>query len=240
MGNSFGSCVDAYAAGRPTYPPEALQVIRRTIDAPQVGSVLDLGAGHGALSIHLRNLGLPVVAVDISRAMLSHMPSGISRVLADAQKLPFSSGSASAVTAATAFHWFATDDTTREIHRVLMPECPLILCWNTADQSIEWVRKERALVERYAESVARYVSMQWQEVLHRHPGFSHVQDYEIPNPTPMDRHRLTQRLESTSFIATLDEMARAHLLDEVLGAVSDLPESFIYPYLTRIYVYCRK
>lgn len=53
------------------------------------GRVLELGCGNGKLLKPLADAGVDVVGLDISWHILSRLPEGIPRVLADAAELPF-------------------------------------------------------------------------------------------------------------------------------------------------------
>jgi len=82
------------------------------------GQILDLGAGPGALSYKLKELGFEVTAVDISR---DFVVEGINFVIADLNKgIPFKSGSFDSVCAVEILeHLENPRFLIEEIHRVL-------------------------------------------------------------------------------------------------------------------------
>src|SRR4051794_41498625 len=68
---SFGSAADAYAAGRPSYPDDALDWVL----PPSAERVLDLAAGTRRLTEQLLARGLDVVAVEPDDALRAHVPA---------------------------------------------------------------------------------------------------------------------------------------------------------------------
>ena len=76
-----GSPVELYAALGPLGEPELVHAA-----IPAGAAILELGAGAGRLTHPLLELGHPVVAVDQSAAMLSHV-EGAETVLADIESL---------------------------------------------------------------------------------------------------------------------------------------------------------
>ena len=72
----FGEAADAYEAGRPDYPAEAVAWL---LDGVR-GTVLDLGAGSGKLSRAVAALGFDVIAVDPDERMLARNTTVEARV----------------------------------------------------------------------------------------------------------------------------------------------------------------
>lgn len=128
---SFGSAADAYAAGRPSYPQEALDWVLPS-DARRV---LDLAAGTGRLTESLLERGLDVVAVEPSDDMRAHVPTGATALAGTAEQIPLDDGSVDCVVVGQAFHWFDGPAAMAEIARVLRPGGTVGLLWLLADDS---------------------------------------------------------------------------------------------------------
>ena len=65
------------------------------------------------------------------------------------------------------YHWFATADALREIHRVLCPGGYLALIWNTRNTVVPWVRKLDDIIDNYyPPDVPRQQNNSWKQSLH--------------------------------------------------------------------------
>src|SRR3954454_5459974 len=126
---SFGSAADAYAAGRPSYPEDALDWV---LPSP-ARRVLDLAAGTGRLTGQLLARGLEVVAVEPDDAMRAHVPSAATAIAGAAENIPVGDASVDAVVVGQAFHWFDVPTAMPEIRRVLRPGGGVALFWNLLD-----------------------------------------------------------------------------------------------------------
>ncbi len=104
-----------------------LDAIRRALPALAGRRVLDLGAGKGRFARHLDQAGARVVALDASESMLS-AASGLDRVQAAADRLPFADAVFDAVIAVEMIeHLARIQPTLDEIHRVLRPGGTVVL-----------------------------------------------------------------------------------------------------------------
>jgi SAM-dependent methyltransferase len=136
---SFGSAAAAYERGRPSYPPDAIDWLL----PPDIGKVLDLGAGTGKLTTRLVERGLDVVAVDPITDMLELLRASLPEtkaLLGTAEDIPLEDNSVDAVLVAQAWHWVDPERAIPEIARVLRPGGRLGLVWNTRDERLGWVR----------------------------------------------------------------------------------------------------
>lgn len=109
----FGSSAQDYARHRQTFPSSFFERV------PLYGDVLDLGAGTGALARGYSQRGARVVALDLSRSMLSQANDLPSRVVARAEACPFRAASFDAVTAGQCWHWFHGPAVAHECRRLL-------------------------------------------------------------------------------------------------------------------------
>ena len=101
-------------------PPEELDGILDALErgeVPKGGRCLEIGAGTGHATRHLRNWCESVIAIDISEEMLHRLDSALApRVLADGSRLPFPDGTADVIALANMFLFPA------EAARMLAPD----------------------------------------------------------------------------------------------------------------------
>jgi ubiquinone/menaquinone biosynthesis C-methylase UbiE len=72
-------------------------------------------------------------------------------------EIPLESNSQDAVVIAQAFHWFANEDSIKEIHRILKPGGGLACVWNFEDTGKrKWVGLCRKLLEKYEAGSPQY------------------------------------------------------------------------------------
>ncbi|TPX17480.1 uncharacterized protein E0L32_003123 [Thyridium curvatum] len=146
----------SYDAHRPAYPPalvaELLARMRlsedRSHDGARRARVLELGAGTGKFTAALaaalaarRHEGFEVLAVEPHGPMREQLVArglpGVRVVEGRAEGMPFVGDEwADGCVVAQAFHWFATEETLRELHRVLKPEAVLGMIWNIEDSRL--------------------------------------------------------------------------------------------------------
>jgi SAM-dependent methyltransferase len=132
---SFGSAALDYAAGRPSYPIEAL---RWALPA-DARTVLDLAAGTGKLTERLLELGLDVHAVEPLAEMRAVIPTTAHAIEGTAEAIPLPDASVDGVTVGQAYHWFDAPLALAEMRRVLRPGGAIGLFWNLLDDSVGWV-----------------------------------------------------------------------------------------------------
>jgi SAM-dependent methyltransferase len=132
---SFGANAAEYERARPEYPLEAA----RWLVGDGAETVVEIGAGTGKLTRALAQLGLHVAAVDPDERMLDVLRGlglrGVETAIGTAEGLPADDGSADAVVAGSAFHWFDLERALPEFARVLRPGGVGVLgfAWNRRD-----------------------------------------------------------------------------------------------------------
>ncbi len=140
-----------YALHRPDYPDEAVAWALASL--PNVGRVLDLGAGTGKLTAAIVRCGVPTAAVlavepdDGMRAELSRQLPEIATLCGSAERIPAEDGAVDAVLVGQAFHWFDPDRALPEIARVLRPGGVLAAIGNIEDDSVGWVAELTAAAQ---------------------------------------------------------------------------------------------
>ena len=230
--HAFGAVAQAYQAGRPAFPAEALTWIL----GPGRQQILDLGAGTGKLTEVAVALGHDVVAVDPSEQMLSlcRRLRGVETLVGTAESIPLAHGSVDAVLVGQAFHWFDHDRALPEIARVLRPHGVLGLLWNKYDTVVPWVRRlHRAMMGE--DFLAGSDDFDPMPLLLRSDLFSTVETARFRHWHDLDRTALRQLALSHSRVAVLTESRRAAVLDQI-DAIYDgtarPPEPLRMPYLT--------
>ena len=241
--SGFEAGAAAYERARPGYPRTAVGWLAERLRIEPNTRVVDLGAGTGKLTGSLVPTGARLIAlepVDAMRTKLAALLPTVTIVAAAAEAIPLASGSARAVVAAQAFHWFDAPRALAEIHRVLEPGGLLGLVWNARDASVDWVREMAAVVDEYGDAIRRHESGEWREAFPA-PGFGPLEERSFPNVQPITRDGVVDRVASTSFIARLPEDEREKVLERIRNLVESHPQtagrgSIDFAHQTRVYV----
>jgi SAM-dependent methyltransferase len=215
---SFDRAAAEYERTRPDYPDAVLE----PLPVPPEATVLDVGAGTGKLTRVLARRYARVIAVeplDGMRTILERVVPEAEALPGRAEEIPLADSSVDAVFAGQAFHWFATDDATAEIARVIRPGGVFCLVWNSGDDDrpsplpqayrdyLHELRAEKSLGE----------GPPFAEVIGRGP-FGEVHESGVPHDHVLDRQGLLDNALSVSWIASRpdDEQAR------VIGRLGEL------------------
>jgi SAM-dependent methyltransferase len=206
---AFGPAARAYAAGRPSYPIEAV----RWALPDGARAVLDLAAGTGKLTERLLDLGLEVHAVEPLAEMRAAIPAAANPVDGTAEAIPLPDESVDAVTVGQAYHWFDPPAALAEMRRVLRPGGTIGLFWNTLDDSEPWVRELADLID--AEERASYIAADPQPVWSGVDGLGEP-EREIFRHAPLyDVERLVAFIESRSQVILLPAEVRGAMVERV-------------------------
>ena len=224
----YGSAADVYERGRPSFPAEALQKIAAICQLGPGITVVELGAGTGKFTRALLPTGAHVTAVEPVKAMrekLAFLSKDISVLAGTAESIPLANSSVDVVVAAQAFHWFDGPVALKEIHRVLRPGGHLILLWNVRDESVDWVRHLTEIIDVHQGEVPRYRTGRWRQcidtsVISSSPLFSPLESAAYSHVHSGTRETVRDRVASISFIAALDQHARAQVLGQVAKLLS--------------------
>jgi SAM-dependent methyltransferase len=228
---SFGAAADAYERARPSYPETAIDWLLPT----GAGRILDLGAGTGKLTRHLRARGLDVVAVEPSEGMRSQLSRGLPDVpvlAGSAERIPLEDASVDAVVAGQAWHWFDPARAVPEVARVLKPGGWLGLVWNIRDRRDRWMDAFSGLEPEHDNSEAD------SENPRIGPPFGPVERYDLPWRQSTTPEALIDLLASRSYVIVLAEAERAALLAKVRRFLATDPSTagkaeISVPYVTR-------
>jgi len=218
---------EAYASGRPGYPPEVNDWLRDTLLIKPGSVVVDLGAGTGKFTSRLVDLKAKVVAVeplaDMRSAFKSRWP-GIDVIEGRAEEIPLLASSVDAVVCAQAFHLFANEEAMKEIHRILKPGGRLGLIWNLRDTSVAWVKALADIVTEQAGEHPRYYSGEWRKALSYHK-FSPINEKHfryVHSGAPEDV--IVNRVRSISFINGLPAEQQAPIFERIRQLVATHPD----------------
>ena len=226
----FAVAADAYEAGRPGYPPEAVRHLFELV--PPRAEVLDLAAGTGKLTRPLLEAGAAVVAVEPVAEMRAALPSGARALAGTAEAIPLADGSVDAVAVGQAFHWFDGDAALAEIHRVLRPSGLLALLWNRRVGEDPVNRAIEELLAPHREGVPTHRGDAWRAAFSRTERFEPLPERAFANEQRLDADGLEARIGSISFVATLPRAERDRLLERARALAADGPVRV--PYRTEV------
>ncbi|HVX79393.1 MAG TPA: class I SAM-dependent methyltransferase [Bradyrhizobium sp.] len=241
--DGYAAKADAYVRGRPDYPDDILGWLRGNLDLGPGKVVVDLGAGTGKFTAYLRKTGARVIAVEPvaeMRQKLSASFPDVEALAGTAQAIPLPDASVDALTCATAFHWFATTETMREIHRVLKPGGKLGLIWNVRDESVAWVKEVARIVNAYEGDVPRQASGAWKKAF-PFEGIGPLQEVRFPHGhTGSPEDVIVNRARTVSFIAALPKEEEAKVVAQVRALIAAEPSlagrtTVTMPYVTTAY-----
>jgi ubiquinone/menaquinone biosynthesis C-methylase UbiE len=238
-GRGFREAAEIYERARPDYPQGAVAWLARTMRLGPAATVIDLGAGTGKLTRHLRQTGARVIAVEPvpeMRVQLDKIVSGVEILAGTAEAIALPDHFADAVTVAGAFHWFRLDEALAEIHRVLRPGGSLGLIWNVRDVD----QPLQAALDAIVSPHERHVSTrEWRAALATTPLFEHQQRRRFRWYATWNAQRFVAFVSSLSEIAALPDREREGALERVRKLTARLPGRFNVAFRTDAYV-CRR
>ncbi len=236
----FTKEAQAYARGRPEYPPALVGWLTGPMGLAVGRTVADVGAGTGKFTQLLPATGADVIALEPVDAMRAQLQTGLPRVRAlagTAQAIPLPDASLDAVVCAQAFHWFANRQTLDEFHRVLKPGSKLGLVWNVRDESVDWVAALTAIVTPYEGDAPRFHKGDWRQAF-PHPGFSALVEHRFEHQhVGPPQQVIVDRFMSVSFIAALAPRDNAAVRGRIEALLATHPalsgqRTVSFPYYT--------
>lgn len=135
--NRFTQRANDYVKYRPSYPPEAIDIVLQGLAPASQILAADIGAGTGIASRLLAEHGVKVIAVEPNAAMrkVAQTHPNVEYRGGSAEATNLLDASIDLVTAFQAFHWFDPEPTLMEFRRILKPNGRLALVWNNRDQN---------------------------------------------------------------------------------------------------------
>ena len=214
---SFGTAAhdyDRYRVGPPTEIADLLAPI-------SCESVLDLGAGTGALTRVLAARVPRVYAVDRDPRMIAVLEAncpGVTALEGTAERIPLPDGAVDAVTVASAWHWMDPRTAIPEITRVLRPGGALGLMWNRRDRSEPWIAALEAFRLRVSgtddwieERVHHYLEQPWLPAGSR---FGRIEIGRLPWRAVMTRDELAGLLTTFHGFLTVPEELKPAMVEQ--------------------------
>jgi SAM-dependent methyltransferase len=124
----FGPRAQAYAAFRPSYPPEAIDAALEDLGDPRGVTIADLGAGTGISSRLFADRGARVIAIEPNEQMRAAAQPHANVVWREgtAERTGLESGSVDMVAVCQAFHWFANLKAMYEFRRIARQRAALL------------------------------------------------------------------------------------------------------------------
>jgi SAM-dependent methyltransferase len=228
----FSSRVADYVRYRPSYPSEALALLRTECSLRPGHVVADIGSGTGFLSeLFLKN-GNRVYGIEPNEAMRQageeYLASydGFSSINGSAEATTLDNASVDFVTVGQAFHWFEPAATRREFLRILKPNGWVSILWNDRQMDTPFASAYEDLLEKYGTDYKR-VRESYPEAhsIQQFFGAGSFSQCDLPNEQQLDWDGLAGRLRSSSYapqeghanyapmMADLEELFRANQKD---------------------------
>lgn len=225
----FSNRVETYVRARPSYPPEALDLLAERCGLAPQAVVADVGSGTGILTRLLLERGATVFAVEPNAAMRAAAEGtlggepGFTSIAATAEVTTLSDRSVDLVTAAQAYHWFDPVPTRREFARILRPGGWVALIWNDRHTSGTPFLEayERLLLTHgtdYASVNHRRISP---ETLQAFFGPAPLQGATFSYRQTFDLAGLQSRLVSSSYTPAPGQRGHAEMLDALAAIYTE-------------------
>jgi ubiquinone/menaquinone biosynthesis C-methylase UbiE len=229
----FSRAAEAYERGRPDYPQAAVDWLAGELDLRPGVTVVDLAAGTGKLTRALLPTGATVVAVEPVAEMRA-LIDGAETVDGRADAMPFPEEWADAITVAQAFHWFANDESVREIARVLKPAGALGLIWNGRVHDDPLQAEIDELTRELATEVTTLYDDAWRGAIEASGLFGPLAESTFEHAQELDEQGVVDRVLSTSYVAVAPAAQQSAIearLREVVGG-----RTVRLPYVTTAFV----
>ncbi|KAI0432162.1 S-adenosyl-L-methionine-dependent methyltransferase [Xylaria sp. FL1042] len=214
----------AYDTHRPNYPPEAVETFLQHLNiagAEDEVNVVEIASGTGKFTeiLAARPERCAVKAVEPHGPMRDKLAKkdlpGVEVLNGKAEKIPVSDEWGDVCIVAQAFHWFATPEALKEIHRVLRPGAVLGMIWNVDEYnkprdwpaSTKWEQKLNDYILGFDDGLPRFRHWKWQEVFEQQPPANPVQAIRITFADHLPRFSLPLGENSVKWTMWLSEEA---------------------------------
>jgi SAM-dependent methyltransferase len=228
----FSSRVADYVRYRPSYPHDALTLLKSECGLRSGHVIADIGSGTGFLSeLFLKN-GNRVYGIEPNKEMREageeYLASydSFGSIEAAAEATTLEDATIDFVTAGQAFHWFDQTAARREFARILKPEGWVVVMWNDREMNSAFATAYEDVLVKFGTDY-KVVRESYPEMAAMQEFFAggSVQQRSVPNAQILDWDGLAGRLRSSSYaplegqpnyppmMAALDELFRANQVD---------------------------
>lgn len=146
----FGILSKNYCTARRGFPDESVAYIFEILEKKS-SYILDMGCGTGIATRQLCEKGARIVGTDIDNQMVRQAEMESAREIeyrvAPAERQPFADQTFDAVTAFSAFHWFANKEALNEIKRVLKPDGVFFVV--NKNETGDFKRRNKEILQRF-------------------------------------------------------------------------------------------
>ncbi|KAI0486018.1 S-adenosyl-L-methionine-dependent methyltransferase [Xylaria cf. heliscus] len=182
----------SYDTHRPNYPPEAVEAFLQNLQIAgqdETVNIVEIASGTGKFTevLAARPERYSVKAVEPHGPMRDKLTQkdlpGVEVLNGKADKMPVEDEWGDVCIAAQAFHWFATPEALKEIHRVLRPGAVFGMIWNVDEYNkprgwpatTKWEQKLNDYILEFDDGLPRFRHQKWQEVFEKQPPATPVQ-----------------------------------------------------------------
>jgi SAM-dependent methyltransferase len=198
----FTERAQAYAAGRPDYPDEAIEALFAGLGDPREVVAVDLGAGTGISARLLAARGAQVLAVEPNAAMrdaADHNPN-VRWIDGTAEHTGLEEAVADLAVAFQAFHWFDAEAALDEIVRIVRPAGRAALVYYERDESDPFTAGWGEITHRFATDDTERRRAVARERFALFPAWHEFRRIVVPHVQRLDREGVRRRIDSTSYL----------------------------------------
>ena len=197
----FTGHASAYAAARPSYPPESIDAVLDGLGDPASLVVADIGAGTGISSRAIAERGPRVLAIEPNAAMRANAKSDprIEWIDGTGEATTLAAASVDVVAAFQAWHWVDHAAAVAEARRIVRPGGHLAALYNERDERDPFTAAYGDIIRRYATDATERRRSDALEAFAQIAPDS-VRRSSFVNVHSWDHVGLHKRIDSTSYV----------------------------------------
>jgi ubiquinone/menaquinone biosynthesis C-methylase UbiE len=195
----------AYSAGRPSYPREMIDILRKETGFDHTRIVADIGSGTGILSKLFLENGNQVYGVEPNKEMRNIAEKTLAdyslfvSVNGTAENSTIVDASIDLVTVGQALHWFDSELASTEFARILKPTGYLCVLYNDRNKDSEFMGEYDQVIQKYARDRAKVLDIN-HEYLSKFYCEGSYSKFLLPNNQILDLGGLFSRMTSASYM----------------------------------------